>query len=356
MGTKLTKWLVILVFLPVISLAEVISVKETAPEVYIVKKGDTLWGISSMYLDRPWLWPELWRNNVHITNPHLIYPGDELRLTYNEQGEPVLEVAREKFKPAIKMSPEGRKTTKQQDAIDVLPWSVIKPYIENDEIMSQQDYDFLPHLLGNHDGAERFSNGDLVLSNGTHRKYDEYSVVRKQNEIYDQYENLLGIQVRHVADATPLPNDLDKQLMVKVKQSNFEAKRGDKLLPKENNTLDLMALVPADRQVGSIVDSLEQHQLLGKFDVVVVNLGQRDVSAGTVMGIYMQGPKIVDSDQPVYESENTFLRNAFGGDEISQPALKVGDLVIFKVFDKASYALIVNSTKIIRQGAIVAKP
>lgn len=356
MGAKLTKWLVILFFLPVICLAEVISLKETAPEVYVVQKGDTLWGISSMYLNRPWLWPELWRNNVQITNPHLIYPGDELRLSYNEAGEPVLAVVREVSKPEIKMSPLGRKTVKQQEAIPALPWSVIQPYIENDMIMSQQEYDLLPHLLGNHDGAERFANGDLVLSKGDKTSAEAYSIVRKQNEIYDQYENLLGLQVRHVADASPLPSDLGNELLVKVKQSNFEAKRGDKLLAKEDAQMSSLTLVAATRQRGNIVDSLVQHSLLGKFDVVLVSLGQRDVSAGTVMGIYMQGPKILDGDVPQYEEESSLLLSGFGQEEIVQPNLKVGELVIFKTFEKASFALIVRSTKIIRQGALVAKP
>lgn len=356
MGAKLTKWLVILLFLPAICLAEVISVKETAPEVYVVQKGDTLWGISNMYLDRPWLWPELWRNNVQITNPHLIFPGDELRLSYNDAGEPVLAMVRDVAKPEIKMSPQGRKIVKQQEAIPALPWSVIQPYIENDMILSQQEYDFLPHLLGNHDGAERFANGDLVLSKGDNKPAEAYSIVRKQNEIFDQYKNLLGLQVRHVADASPLPNDLGNELLVKVKQSNFEAKRGDKLIAKEETQMPSLTLVAAQKQRGNIVDSLVQHSLLGKFDVVVVSLGQGDVSAGTVMGIYMQGPKILDGEDPQYEDESSLLLNGFGRDEIIQPNLKVGELVIFKTFDKASYALIVGSTKIIRQGALVAKP
>ena len=84
---KLIRLLVLLVLIPVYSFADSILVKNTAPEVYVVKKGDTLWDISNMYLDKPWQWPQLWRTNIHITNPHLIYPGDELRLAKNEKGE-----------------------------------------------------------------------------------------------------------------------------------------------------------------------------------------------------------------------------------------------------------------------------
>ena len=186
---------------------------------------------------------------------------------------------------------------------------------------------------------------------------DNYRVIRKQNVIEDIYGNVLGVQVRHVADASPLPLDLDNQLLVKVKQANFEASRGDKLVPAQDTPLDTLKLQSADRQKGHIVDNLEQHGLLGKFDVVVVDIGERDIEPGTVMGIYQQGPAIFDGEEPLYENENNFMRSAFNdGEEVQQPALKVGELVVFKSFEKASYALITRSTKVIRNGAIVAHP
>ena len=357
MGSKYFKWLLLTVLFPLVCLADVINIKETAPQVYVVKKGDTLWDISSIYLDKPWLWPELWRNNVHITNPHLIYPGDELRLRYTEQGEPVLEVVREVSKPQIKLSPEGTKSYKETAAIPAIPWSVIQPYVEKDMIMNGEEYDRLPHLLGNHEGAVRFANGDLVLSKKTRRQHENYRVIRKQNEISDKYGNLLGYQIRHVADATPMQSDVQGQVLVNVEEANFEAKRGDKLLPAAEAELDTLKLMPASRQKGNIVSSLEQHGLLGKFDVVIVDLGTRDIEAGTVMGIYAQGPDIVDGEEPQYEDESNFMKSAFNdGDEITQPALKVGELVVFKVFEKASYGLITRSSKVIRNGALVGKP
>lgn len=357
MGPKYFKWLLLTVLLPLVCLADVINIKDSAPQVYVVKKGDTLWDISSIYLDKPWLWPELWRNNVHITNPHLIYPGDEIRLRYNEQGEPVLEMVRETTKPQIKLSPEGTKTFKATAAIPALPWSVIQPYVEKDMVMSEEEYNRLPHLLGNHEGAVRFATGDLVLSKTTRRQHDNYRVIRKQNEIRDQFDNLLGYQIRHVADAKPLKTDVKGQVLVNVEQANFEAKRGDKLLPATQTDLDTLKLMPASRQRGNIVSSLEQHGLLGKFDVVIVDLGARDIEAGTVMGIYAQGPAIVDGEEPQYENESNFLRSAFAdGEDIQQPAFKVGELVVFKVFEKASYGLITRSSKVIRNGALVAKP
>lgn len=357
MGLKITRLLVIVLFLPLVCIADVIDIKGSAPQTYTVKKGDTLWDISSLYLNEPWLWPELWRNNVHIKNPHLIYPGDQLKLRYNDQGEPILEMVRETPKAEIKLSPQGTKQIKSATPVPALPWSIIQPYLENGLIMEEDEYENLPHLLGNQDGQVRFVTGDLVLSGTSGATAEEYRVIRKQNEIRDKEGNLLGIQIRHVADARPLTSDVEGQHLVTVKQANFEAKRGDKLLPTTTNEFTPLELNAATTQSGQIVESLEQHQLLGKYNVVILDLGSADVTAGTTMGIYLQGPNILDSDEPKYDNESGIIKSAFNdANEVQQPALKIGELVVFKVFEKASYALITRSTKVVRKGALVAKP
>ena len=347
----------LLVLIPVYSFADSILVKNTAPEVYVVKKGDTLWDISNMYLDKPWQWPQLWRTNIHITNPHLIYPGDELRLAKNEKGEIVLEVVREPLKPVIKLSPEGSKSFKATEAIAALPWSVIKPYIENAMIMSQDVYDRYPYILGDQEGAVRFATDNLVLGKTSRRSKENVNIVRMQNELYDMDGNFLGLQIRHLAIAKLMTADVGKQKLIKILQAKLEVKRGDKIIPGVTNEPDKILLTAAENQTGYIIDDLEQHKLLGKYNVVVLDIGSDQVSAGTIMGIYSQGPIIIDGKRPKYEGETNMSRSAFNqGDEISQPALKIGEVLIFKAFDTASYALITKSAKVIKRGMIVAKP
>lgn len=356
-SNKLIRSLLLLVLLPIYSFAQSILVKDTAPEVYIVQKGDTLWGISNMYLDKPWQWPELWRTNTYITNPHLIYPGDELRLVKNEKGETVLEVKREAAKPEIKLSPEGVKSLKAANPIPALPWSVIKPYIENEMIMTQQVYDRYPYVLGNEEGAVRYATDNLVLGKAARRSKENLSIVRKQNELVDMEGNFIGLQVRYLAKAKLVDTELNNQALIRILEANLEVKRGDKIIPAVSAEPNEVMLVAAQNQTGFIIDDLEQHNLLGKFNVVVLDLGSDQVSAGTVMGIYSQGPRIVDGKQPKYEGESDTIRSAFSqGDEISQPALKVGEVLVFKAFDTASYALITKSAKVIKRGMIVAKP
>ena len=52
---------------------------------YTVQKGDTLWDLSQKFSDTPWQWPELWKENNQIANPHRIYPGERIRL-YRRRG------------------------------------------------------------------------------------------------------------------------------------------------------------------------------------------------------------------------------------------------------------------------------
>ncbi|UAA40647.1 LysM peptidoglycan-binding domain-containing protein [Paraneptunicella aestuarii] len=352
-----------------VSALSAVTIKSSAPEVYIVKQGDTLWDIAGMYLAQPWLWPELWRNNTYIENPHLIYPGDEIRLIYNEKGEPelVLNSGNEDKKREIRLQPQQRKDLKQGRSIPLLSWSLIQSHVEKDSVMSPDAYENLPYLVGNQEGGVRYANGDIVL--GTQRELEEQIqqqahssrellVVRKQEEITNLNGEVLGIKVRHVADAEVLQASLSSELLVSVKNANFEAKRGDKLMPAiEDDSYSNVQFEAATDQLGHIVGSLQQHSLLGKYDVVILDLGQGQVNQGTVMGIYMQGPDIVDGNPPAYENSNAqSLGASLWEDVIQQPALKVGELVVFKVFDKTSFGLISSSTKIVRQGAIVAKP
>ncbi|NCP66589.1 MAG: LysM peptidoglycan-binding domain-containing protein [Paraglaciecola sp.] len=350
-------FLLILMLVPSLSWADVITIKADAPQKYVVQKGDTLWDISRMYLDKPWLWPELWRTNTHIQNPHLIYPGDELNLIKNAQGDLVLSLVRETAKAEIKLTPQGTKTEKTPTAIPALPWSTIKPFIENDQIMQTMEYNGLPQILGNQDGAVMFATSNITLSKATWSASGDLRVLRKQNDIFDMNGNFVGVQVRHVADAKVIDSSLDKQSLIKIEQASYEVKRGDKLAPTEENQPTVIELSAADTQRGFIIDDLEQHSLLGKFNVVIIDLGANAVSLGTVMGIYAQGPAIIDEEQPKYVGENNALASAFSLNEnIIQPALKVGELVVFKVFDKASYALITRSSTVISRGAIVANP
>ncbi|WP_102794818.1 LysM peptidoglycan-binding domain-containing protein [Bowmanella denitrificans] len=357
MRLKLSIGLVWLWLVPAWCMA--VDIKPDAPKTYVVKQGDTLWDISSLYLQQPWLWPQLWRHNTQIKNPHLIYPGDELKLEWGADGEPMLVVNRNgQSKAEFKLSPAGKRLEKSVDPIAVLPWTVIEPFVEHGLVMAEEEYEALPKLLGDYDGGVRYATGDLVV--GQQGETDSsMMLLRQQNILYDMQDNPIGVQVRHVADASLLPTEQQALMLVDVKDANFEAVQGDRLTAKARLTgMQDLQLQAATDVHGFIIGNLREHNLMGKLDIVALDLGaEQNVQAGTVMGIYQQGPTINEADKPRYAESNSWLFGMVENDDVlTAPPLKVGELVIFKVFDNTSYALIVKASKIIKRGALVAHP
>ena len=145
---KPSLFLILSLSLSMFVMADELTLNKNAPKSYIVKNGDTLWDISGIFLKQPWLWPKLWRLHPDINNPHLIYPGDELRLVFDEKGQPMLV----RGKPELKWSPRARMQLKDQSAISTLPLKVIAPYIKYDSIITEDEIEKLPYILGNDEG------------------------------------------------------------------------------------------------------------------------------------------------------------------------------------------------------------
>ncbi|WP_141096167.1 LysM domain-containing protein [Lacimicrobium sp. SS2-24] len=349
-----TKWLMLLLMLPMWCMALVI--KPDAPQIYQVKKGDTLWDISAMYLSQPWLWPELWRNNTHISNPHLIYPGDELRLVINEKGEAQLVLSRSsEDKPHKKLSPQGKMLDKSAEPVPVIPWSTIAPFIKDAVVMEEEQFNALPKVLKDYDDTVRFASEDLLVGDPGLTE-DVVLVLRKQGAVFDLQGNQIGVQLRNLASGTVVPTQKQDFSLVKLHTSRMESRPGDRMAPAsimpQPEDIELQA---ADGQQGHILGNLQEHNLMGRLDVVVIDLGQGQVSPGTVMGIYKQGPKVRTS-KPDSEDEG-WLPAIFDEEDGPQPpAIKTGELVVFKTFSAASYALIINSSAVVRRGDIIAKP
>ncbi|AEP28182.1 Peptidoglycan-binding LysM [Glaciecola nitratireducens FR1064] len=335
------------------ALADIINIKTDAPQTYVVEKGDTLWDISNLFLDQPWLWPELWRNNTQIENPHLIYPGDVLRLRYVD-GQPVMEIVRDK--KSLSLSPESVTRTKPSP-IGVLPWKVLGPYFKNDSIIDLEAYDALPRLLGDSEGTTTFVKKDFVLSHKPVNADTNYTIIRKSKLLKDEEGTVIGYQVKNVGEVELMNSGSGKQQIVRLVKSNREARPGDKLRPVESIDTSDLILQASTTQMGRIIANIEDRSLIGKRDVVVISLGAADVKPGMVMGIYAQGPAIMDSEKPRYELGQSVVKELFSASErVEQPAFKIGELIIFKTFDNASYAWITQADKHMQGGEYLGKP
>lgn len=344
------------------TLADVLQIRKDAPKEYVVEKGDTLWDISAIYLDQPWLWPELWRLNPQIDNPHLIYPGDKLSLVYDSQGRPML-VINQKFK---KLSPGVRKTMKKGDAIPTLPLEVIRPFLTFEQALDKEDIDSRPIVLGANASVKTIKTDHIIYVKGDLERSQFYGIYRQGDPYIDpETEEVLGHEAILVgtgrafrtgdeANATPAS--------VRVKNVKREVRQGDFLMPAlEGQTLPAFFMMkrPESEISGTIIDTTSKLREFSTMDVVVLNRGEKDsIKAGHVLDIRRASPTVVLSkDGPKYKDAASRYERAmsyFGDGENSRewnmPKEKVGELMVFKVYDKVSYAIVTKTLEPVRVG------
>ncbi len=337
------------------AMADVINIRSDAPTNYVVKKGDTLWDISSLFLEQPWLWPELWRNNTQIENPHLIYPGDMLRLRW-ENGVPVIDVVRDVDKSSLVMTPD--KTTRvKPEPIDVLPWELISPYIGDDQIMLPETYASLPSVYSDRTGTPRFVEKDYILSGKLMNGEEDYDIVRRQRVVTDSSGNSIGFQVDKIADAKLRLSTVNDNKVIEVTSSELEARKGDKLALHYQVDKSDIELKAANGLRGELVQNINGNALSGKLDVVIINLGADNVAPGTVFGIYEKGVDVeVFEQHDNAQSRSSLFELTSIPTIIEQPAYKVGELVVVRAFDKGSYALVTQSNTHLKGGEIIGSP
>jgi hypothetical protein len=344
-------------------LADTLTLKKDAPKTYIVKKGDTLWDISGIFLNQPWLWPKLWRLNPDIKNPHLIYPGDELRLVFDKKGEPMLV----KGKPKLKWSPHVRKTQKDLTPISTIPLSVIAPYIKYATILTEQQRTDLPYVLGSDEGYKSsldafklYVNADLPVGN-------HYAIYNRGEPIYlPETGELVGYysQLAGTAQAIRAGNMAQKiPSTLLVKDVEFEIRSGFYVVPVNDDQM-----LPAFYQMqaansgisAKIIKVASDAREFGKLEVVLIDKGaQAGVKLGDVFNVARQSPSVIETNNgPVY-TRDTSSWNRLTANEQSDykmPTEIIGKMMVFNVFEQVSMALILTSEKPVRLQDTVISP
>lgn len=348
--------------------ADVLSIKKDAPKQYVVKKGDTLWDISGIYLSEPWLWPELWQMNPQINNPHLIYPGDALSLIYDEHGNPRL-VINTGYK---KLSPQGRITPKGKNAIPTLPLELLRPYLTYEQAISGEQIAGLPYILGANENTKMNTLGHIVYVKGNLNKHESYAIYRKGKPYKDidsddvlAYKSVL-VGVGRAFRSGDIENGVPAS--VKVESVKQEIRATDFLLPAmEGQTLPAFFNMKRPEQPieGNIISAVTELREFSTMDIVVLNLGsEQQIKAGHILDIERQSPTVFDGrNGPRYKEDSNSLEklitntSEFLGVEADKdatvwhmPKEKVGELMVFKVYDNVSYALIVKNQHPIRVG------
>ena len=350
-----------------VALADELKLKNDFPQTYVVKKGDTLWDIAAKYLKNPWLWPKLWQSNQQVDNPNLIYPGDKLSLVIIN-GQPRLV-----RKPLIKLSPTAR-VIQKKDAIPTLPTNLIRAFLTHQQIIDADTLKDAPRITGSADLTKRFTQYMDVYARGKHIDDGRmYGVYRKGRHYVDpKTGDSLGteailvsvVKAQDVRNVTVGEGEDAKHYNIaslKVEQVEREMSQGDYLLPLDHHTLPVyfQPHAPALQIKARIIDSSRKTRALGRFDVVVLNKGSADgLEPGTVLRVMRDGSKVFMNDTPVYEEDASSLdRLTESSDEtITQPSEEIGQLMVFRTFNKLSLGLILKAEKPIREQDLVTNP
>ncbi|NPU90512.1 MAG: LysM peptidoglycan-binding domain-containing protein [Gammaproteobacteria bacterium] len=312
------------------------ELKPGHPDVYPVKKGDTLWDISSAFLNDPWLWPELWQVNPQIENPHLIYPGDLIKLVYVD-GKPVLTLERGprtvtyKNGDTIKLSPQVR--TEQLDTvIPAIPLEYIQGFLVDNRVLTEEEISLSPYLLAGDEKHIVMGVGDYVYGRGDwSQPHQNYGVFRKGPTYMDpDTKEVLGVAALDLGMARYESAESDVARF-KLTKSKEDIRPGDRLIPTEERKLDSVfhPRTPQSEMKGYIIHVFSGVRNVSQYDVVVLNLGDRDgISIGDVLAVHGKGETVKDQ---------------VTGELVKLPDERRGVLMVFRTFEKVSYGLILRA-------------
>jgi hypothetical protein len=315
-----------------------VALKPDHPERYVVTQGDTLWDIAGRFIQHPWRWPEIWQVNPQIKNPHLIYPGDIIALSYRD-GRPELHL--ERGHSTVVLSPEVRATPLPRP-VPTVPTDAIRPFLTRPLVVSERELDGAACVVANTDGRLMSAAGDRVYARAINDFDQAHFAVFRQGPAIKDRDEVLGYEAVYVADLELLnPGEV---AVLSVRRSAMEIQPGDRVLPVRDEEVaqSFFPRAPAQRVAGRIIAIPGGHARIGGYDVVMVNLGRQDgVTVGDVLAIYQAGSVARD---PVMQRT------------MELPNERAGLLMLFRVFDRVSYGLVMQATRDIHLQDRVSNP
>jgi hypothetical protein len=319
--------------------SEPVPLADNHPNEYVVQVGDTLWDIASTFLKDPWFWPEIWHINTQIANPHLIYPGDVLALIYID-GQPRITNVRAS---TYRLSPQARVSPITQ-AVTSIPFESISAFLSSGAVLEKRETDRLPYLLDTRGDHLIAAAGNIIYVRGLDQAQlgSRYNVVEVGEPLVDPDDNrLIGYQGKFIGEGT-LRRGGDPAT-VALTNTSQEAVPGDRLIPESVDIpLNFYPRAPSSAIEGRIISVVGGVTQIGQYQVVVLNRGTQDgLAVGDVLTVFQTGETIKDR---------------FGGGKVRLPDEEAGTLMVFKVYDRIGYGLVMEATQAIHIHDIVRNP
>lgn len=321
-----------------------LAFKSDAPDRYTVVRGDTLWGIAERFTDSPWRWPELWNlNKDQIKNPHRIYPGDVIVLDRSR--------GRLALADTVKLSPRVRAESTAREGIPSIPPHIIEPFLSRPLVIEPDGLDRAPSIVATEDGRVVLGNGGVAYARGIGDSKDvSWLIYRPGEALIDPDTRLtLGYEAIYLGTArVARAGDPAKIELTSVTQ---EIGIGDRLVPAAGlRIVDYAPHAPAaslNGRVMSIYGGLTSVGEAGKHSIVALNRGKADgVEVGHVLALYRAEMQVADATRPKGAPDSM----------ITIPGDRYGLVFVFRVFDRVSYALVVQASTAVRARDRVQTP
>lgn len=384
-------WVIAIALLVALPLAaQEVELRDDHPDEYIVREGDTLWDIAGRFLTKPWQWPAIWQANPQVENPHLIYPGDRLSLIYVD-GQPrlVLDGTR-------RLSPEVRRSD-ATGPITTIPISAIEPFLVKPRVIGSDELADLPYVVANEDtrfvsaepyrafvrGLDDQQVGDQVAIARLSYQFEEVdaegrkavrqnvmrgnrgavpsderpiAIERKLN-FFARKGDVIGYQLWEVARAEVLDSGDPTQL--EVLEAELEVRAGDYILPIDPYLYDL-TFYPREPEFeipagASVIGIRGGDHAVGHYQIVALDIGVRDgVEPGHTFSVFHRNREV--RDQFIDGLRGRPAPAGVSGETVQLPPQYIGQVMVFRSFDRVSYALVMTGKRGVQTGDLIDHP
>ena len=350
------------------------QLRSTHPDNYTVRRGDTLWGISAKFLVKPWLWPEIWQANPQVHNPHLIYPGDVLNLSFIN-GEPSL-----KLEPGVQ---------REAAAVPAIPLDAVQTFLKDLRVMDSSVVSKAPYVVGLEEDQLRGTSGQNIYVRGLDSQPGQRWAIVRPEHVFRGYDNGnggtaeygdelwanaamvrspweedfnngsghyrrgkdMGVEVKVIGTAEVLRTGDPSTLL--VLDSTAEIRSGDRLMPVDNHPYDPYFYphapknLPKDGRVIAFTDAMDA---VGPNQIVALSAGSADgVDNGTTFSVWQPGENIHDD-----VASDSWDRSV--GKRVTLPDEYIGHVMVFRTFDHVSYGLVMDGLRPVKMGDRLKMP
>lgn len=322
--------------------------RSDSPDSYVVQKGDTLWDISGRFLQSPWVWPEIWHVNPQIENPHLIFPGDVIRMIYID-GKPRLTVNR-----TVHMGPSGDARLEPtirimpiDEAISAISLDKISSFLSRSRIVMPEDVESVPYILAGPERRIIVGVGDKAYARGEFdRSMRNYGAYREEQTFIDEdTKEVLGIYALGIGAVRVTKFGVDGGVTtVRVTRSEEELRAMDILLPTQERAVDSIFYpsapdLPIEGKILAVEGGVTQ---IGKMDIVIINKGERDqIQPGNVLAVYRDGEEVKDEN---------------ARELVKLPDERGGLVMVYRVFEKLSFGIVMEAYMPLAVGDKLSNP